>query len=97
MSNFSDACRKFHPGFVNLKIRAVSHQYIPKCLIDLKSLTVGLGRLSVLDDDILLSILGALPADALAALSLSSKALYCFSNHEELWKALVLQVIEISL
>ena len=46
----------------------------------------------VLSDDLVLEVLGLLPAHVLAAMSLVSKSLYCFSAHEDLWKALVLQV-----
>lgn len=51
----------------------------------------GLGNLSKLSDDLLLNILHLLPAEALGALALCSKALYCFCSHEDLWKALVLE------
>ena len=52
----------------------------------------GLGHLHALSDALLLDCLGLLPAHALANLALSSKGLYAFSTHEDLWKALVLQV-----
>ena len=51
----------------------------------------GLGRLSRLSDEAVLNILGFLPAGDLATLAAASKALYCFANHEELWKALTLE------
>jgi hypothetical protein len=53
--------------------------------------TKGLGILSKLSDEAVLNILGFLDAHSLAILQSVSKALYCFSNHEDLWKALVLQ------
>lgn len=52
----------------------------------------GLGRLRVLDDEVLMQILGLLPADALARLACVNQALYCFANHEDLWRALTLEV-----
>lgn len=53
---------------------------------------VGLGRLRILEDHLLLRIVGCLPASALLALSAVCKALYCVANHEEVWRALVLEV-----
>lgn len=53
--------------------------------------TKGLGCISKLSDEAVLNILGFLDAKSLAILQTASKALYCFCNHEELWKALVLQ------
>ena len=46
----------------------------------------------VLSDELVLEVLGLLPAQALANLSMVSKSFYCFSAYEDLWKALVLQV-----
>ena len=54
--------------------------------------TASLGALAVLDDALLLQLLSALGARDLVAFSAASRAAYCFGNHEELWKALVLQV-----
>jgi hypothetical protein len=50
----------------------------------------GLGALRPLPDDLLLDILGLLPARDLAALSAVSKALYVVASHDPLWRALVL-------
>ena len=52
----------------------------------------GLGALSCLDDALLLQVVGLLPPRDLVRFSAASKACYCFANHEELWKARVLQV-----
>jgi len=52
----------------------------------------GLGSLHILDDERILNILGLLSAEHLAVLGCVSKALYCFSSHEELWKSFVLEV-----
>lgn len=52
----------------------------------------GLGRLAVLDDGLLLQILELLPHRTLGCLAVASRALYCFANHEDLWKALVIEV-----
>lgn len=46
----------------------------------------------MLSDDLLLTVLSLLPAKVLLSCSATSKALYCFCNHEELWRALTLQV-----
>ena len=54
-------------------------------------MTIGLGRLRTLDDDLLLQILGMLPAGSLGRLACVNRALYCFSNHDELWRALTLE------
>lgn len=48
--------------------------------------------LSILSDELLLELLSHLgPADLTRAGS-ASKALYCYCRHDEVWKALVLQV-----
>lgn len=52
----------------------------------------GLGALSVLDDTLVLAVLGLLPGRDLAAAAAASKSLYCFANHEPLWKALAVEV-----
>jgi hypothetical protein len=52
----------------------------------------GLGNLEKLPDDIILGILGLLDPEQLAKLTTVSKAFYCFASHEDLWKAIVLQV-----
>ncbi len=54
--------------------------------------SVGLGDLAVLSDELLLDILAALPARALAAAGTTSRALYCFSAHDDLWRTLALEV-----
>lgn len=51
----------------------------------------GLGRLRILDDELFMQVLSLLPADALGRLACVNKALYCFANHEDLWRALTLQ------
>eukprot|EP00798_Chlamydomonas_sp_ICE-L_P015937 gene15937-22069_t len=48
----------------------------------------------VISDDILLDIFGLLPPQDLAKMSASSKSLYCFGSHEDLWKAAVLEQFE---
>lgn len=50
----------------------------------------GLGALRPLPDDLLLDVLGLLPARDLAALSVASKALYVVASHDPLWRTLVL-------
>ncbi|WVZ51047.1 hypothetical protein U9M48_002237 [Paspalum notatum var. saurae] len=50
----------------------------------------GLGALRPLPDDLLLDVLGLLPARDLAALSAASKALYVVAAHDPLWRAHVL-------
>ena len=52
----------------------------------------GLGKLACFLDEQVLSVLSCLGAKDLISLSSVSKALYCFANHEELWKALVIEV-----
>ena len=51
-----------------------------------------LGQLARLDDALILQVLGHLDARSLIVLSAASKAAYCFSNHEDVWKTLVLEV-----
>lgn len=46
----------------------------------------------MLDDGLLLQVLELLPPDALGRLAVASRVLYCFANHEDLWKALVIEV-----
>ncbi|KAM0823400.1 hypothetical protein ACQ4PT_044197 [Festuca glaucescens] len=50
----------------------------------------GLGALRPLPDDLILDVLGLLPARDLAALSAASKAFYVISSHDPLWRAIVL-------
>jgi hypothetical protein len=52
----------------------------------------GLGVLAALDDGLLLQVLDLLPHDCLGRLAATSRVLYCFANHDELWKALVIEV-----
>ena len=54
--------------------------------------SAGLGRLAALPDEALLNVLENLPAADLARLATSSKVLWVFCQHEELWKALCLEV-----
>ena len=54
--------------------------------------SAGLGDLATLSDECILAILQQLPGVDLARLSTVSRALYCFAQHNELWKALVLEV-----
>ena len=54
--------------------------------------TPGLGELAVLPDELLLSLLYALPAAALGRLACVSRAAYVCAHTQELWKALSLQV-----
>ena len=49
--------------------------------------TEGLGALAPLPDELLLTLLGALPPAALAALCTASRACYAFCCHEDLWRA----------
>jgi len=56
------------------------------------SLSAGLGHLRCFNDELLLRVFGALKAQELGVLASTCKALYCFANHEELWRAFVLQV-----
>lgn len=51
-----------------------------------------LGSLRILSDEVILSILGGLEPTELGRLATVSKALYCFANHEDLWRAFVLQL-----
>ncbi len=52
----------------------------------------GLGLLARLPDEAILSMLYYLSAKDLSVLGKASKALYVWSNHADLWKALVLEV-----
>eukprot|EP00879_Flechtneria_rotunda_P024439 GHRR01025909.1.p1 GENE.GHRR01025909.1~~GHRR01025909.1.p1 ORF type:complete len:263 (+),score=55.50 GHRR01025909.1:176-964(+) len=53
--------------------------------------TSGLGLLSPLPDDLMLSLLYLMPAADLVRLGLASKALYCFAHTTDLWKALTVE------
>ena len=52
----------------------------------------GMGLFKSLNDELMLRVLGLVKGLELGALASTCKALYCFANHEELWRALVLQV-----
>ena len=54
----------------------------------------GLGSLGKLEDSLLLVVLGNLPAESLGRLATVSRSLYCFANHEDLWRHMTLQVQE---
>ena len=56
-------------------------------------LRAGLGGLASLSDDLLLGVLGQLQPQSLLQCAAASKALYCFCYHEEIWRALTLQVL----
>jgi hypothetical protein len=51
----------------------------------------GLGVLSALDDALVCRVLEECEATDLVLFSAASKAAYCFANHEDLWRALVLK------
>lgn len=51
-----------------------------------------MGALARLDDQVILRILSKLTASSLVHTSAACRALYCFANYEELWRALVLEV-----
>mmetsp|Transcript_10918 Transcript_10918/g.30888 ORF Transcript_10918/g.30888 Transcript_10918/m.30888 type:complete len:279 (-) Transcript_10918:1430-2266(-) len=51
----------------------------------------GLGRWSVLDDSLVLQILELVDYRDLGALAAVSHVFYCFANHDDLWKALVIE------
>lgn len=53
----------------------------------------GLGKLSVLPDELVLQVLHDLEPAALCRLAVVSKAFYCFCYHEDNWRELMLQVI----
>lgn len=55
------------------------------------SRNTGLGNLQTLTDELVLEILGFLGGSHLGVLSTVSKSFYVFSNHEPLWRNLVLE------
>ncbi|XP_019444178.1 PREDICTED: F-box protein At5g06550 [Lupinus angustifolius] len=57
----------------------------------INSRDTGLGNLHTLSDELVLEILGFLGASELGVLSTVSKSLYVFTNHEPLWRNLVLE------
>ncbi|KAJ0089343.1 hypothetical protein Patl1_32796 [Pistacia atlantica] len=54
------------------------------------SRNTGLGNLRVLSDELVLDIFGLLDGPQLGVLAIVSKSFYVFSNHEPLWRNLVL-------
>lgn len=52
----------------------------------------GLGHFQVLGDALMLEVLGYMGPKELARLQVASKAMYCFCNMEDLWKAHVFEV-----
>ncbi|GKU91088.1 hypothetical protein SLEP1_g5008 [Rubroshorea leprosula] len=83
-------------GF-NLKSSAPSHTHGVQPLGNLylnpgsvNSRNTGLGNLQTLTDELVLEILGLLDATHLGVLACVSKSFYVFSNHEPLWRNLVL-------
>ncbi|KAL3669279.1 hypothetical protein V7S43_005659 [Phytophthora oleae] len=54
----------------------------------------GLGRLAMLQDSQLLSLLNYFSATDLANLTVCSRAAYVYGNHDELWRVLVLEEME---
>lgn len=55
------------------------------------SRNTGLGNLQILTDELVLDILGFLDATQLGVLATVSKSYYVFTNHEPLWRNLVLE------
>lgn len=53
----------------------------------------GLGKLNKLSDEIILEILTYLKSEDIGRISCLSKAWYCFSYFEDIWKSQVLKVI----
>ena len=51
-----------------------------------------MGMLQALEDSSMLEVLGQLDARSLGNLASTCRAMYCFANHEEVWKALTLEV-----
>lgn len=77
------------PGKV--KEKNLSRFYSPDAV-----LVTGLGKLRNLDDELLMQVLSLLPADSLGRLACVNCALYCFSNHDDLWRALTLEASQIN-
>lgn len=83
-------------GF-NLKTSAPSNTYGVQPLGNLyfdpgsiNSRNTGLGNLQILTDELVLDILGFLDGTQLGVLATVSKSFYVFTNHEPLWRKLVL-------
>lgn len=55
--------------------------------------TPGLGRLHVLDDELVLQVLGMLGPKDLCTIAAVSRAVYVFSHHDDLWRAMALQTL----
>lgn len=49
------------------------------------------GLFAVFPDELIIDILGYLDAESLSQLGFTSRGLYAFSRHEELWKALFIE------
>ncbi|CAL5356932.1 unnamed protein product [Camellia sinensis] len=82
----------------SLKTSAPSHSHGVQPLGNLyfnpsshNSRNTGLGNLQTLTDELVLEILGFLSATHLGVLSTVSKSFYVFSNHEPIWRNLVLE------
>ena len=82
-------CISKSPGTVEGK--ELSRFYSPDAV-----LVIGLGKLRNLDDELLMQVLSLLPADSLGQLACVNRALYCFSNHDDLWRALTLEASQIN-
>ncbi|KAJ7971364.1 F-box protein [Quillaja saponaria] len=57
----------------------------------INSRNTGLGNLHTLTDELVLEVLGLLDGNHLGVLATVSKSLYVFTNHEPLWRNLVLE------
>lgn len=84
-------------GF-NIKSSAPSHTHGVQPLGNLylntsstNSRDTGLGNLHTLSDELVLDILGFLDSTSLGVLASVSKSFYVFTNHEPLWRNLVLE------
>ena len=85
------------PTGVRLNDLAVDHCLPKKLFITAACLpwyafVAGLGTLRLLPDELVMGILSHLAAGDLCRASASSHFLYCFCSHDELWRALTLQV-----
>lgn len=52
------------------------------------------GLFAVCSDELIIELLGYLDAEGLTLLEATSKGLYAFSRHEELWKALFIEYVQ---
>ncbi|GAV63901.1 PPR domain-containing protein/PPR_2 domain-containing protein/Cupin_8 domain-containing protein/DYW_deaminase domain-containing protein, partial [Cephalotus follicularis] len=87
-------------GF-NLKTSAPSHKHGVQPLGNLymnpgslNSRNAGLGNLQALTDEFVLDVLGFLDGTHLGVLASASKSFYVFTNHEPLWRNLVLDKLK---